>query len=88
MSKLPISKEQEAEAVARIWNMASHSLDPEHYEALESALVVLAYTRHIDYEVVQKHQIILSGKDTHESDCSTSDAPANLPGPCGCNPSP
>ena len=85
MSKLPISKEQEAEALARVWNMGCHSLDPHQYDMLEKAFESLASNRHISYECVAKHQIILSGKATHSSDCSTSDAPAYLPGPCGCD---
>jgi hypothetical protein len=85
MSKLPISKEQEAEAVARIWNMGMHSLHPDAYEELEMSLQEMCVNRHISYECVAKHQIILSGKAEHSSDCLTSDAPAMLPGPCDCD---
>jgi len=85
MSKLPISKEQEAEALARVWNMASHSLDPHSYDMLEKAFEHLAKNRNISYECVAKHQIILSGKDVHSSDCSTSGSPMYLSGPCGCD---
>lgn len=85
MSKLPISKEQEAEALARIWNMGAQSLSPGFYFDLEVALKHIAKNRNISYECVAKHQITLSGKDEHSSDCSTSDAPANISGPCGCD---
>ncbi len=85
MSKQPISKEQEAEAIARIWNMGMHSLHPDAYGELEMSLQEMCVNRHISYECVSKYQIILSGKDAHSSDCSTSASPAFLPGPCDCN---
>lgn len=85
MIKLPISKEQEAEALARVWNMGCQSLDPFSYDKMENAFELIAKNRNIDFEVVQKHQILLSGKETHESDCRTSGAPAYLPGPCSCD---
>jgi hypothetical protein len=85
MSTLPISKEQEAEAVARIWNMGIQSLHPDAYGELEMSLQEMCVNRHISYECVAKHQIILSGKAEHSSDCPTSVAPAMLPGPCDCD---
>lgn len=85
MSKLPINKEQEAEALARVWNMGCQSLDPHSYDMLEQAFESLAKNRNISFECVSKHQITLSGKDDHSSDCMTSASPAYLPGPCGCD---
>lgn len=37
------------------------------------------------YELIAGLYIKLSGKTVHASDCATSNAPAQLPGPCNCN---
>ena len=86
MSKLPISKEQEAEALARVWNMGCQSLHPEMFIGLETIIAQLCETRsvNIDNEILQAEYIKLSGKEQHCSDCPTSDAPAMVPGPCDC----
>lgn len=84
MSKLSITKEQEAEALARVWNMGCQSLDPELYCRLEEALQLMADNRNISYESIARHQVTLSRKVTHSSDCRTSDSPGCLPGPCDC----
>ena len=39
----------------------------------------------IDNEELADLHIRLSGKSVHASDCSTSIAPAETPGPCDCN---
>ena len=85
MSKLSISKNGEAIAVAQIWNMGAESLDPESYCELEHILKILCETRNIDNECIAVEQIVLSGKKTHASDCATSDAPAYVPAPCNCD---
>lgn len=84
MSKLPISKQGEADAVAAIWNMAASSLEPESYAALEAVLGQLCDTRHIDFETVGRFHKLLSLVDNHFSDCPSNNAPAMLPGPCSC----
>jgi hypothetical protein len=85
MSRLPITKEQEAETVARIWNMGCESLDPDSYVELERILALLCDTRHINRESLAGYHIDLSGKAAHSSDCSTSNSPAEVPGPCDCD---
>ena len=84
MSSLPITKKEEAEAVARVWNMGCQSLPPYEYTKLEEIFEILCATRSIDNEQVAYEHIELKGKDGHHSDCRTSDAPALLPGPCNC----
>ena len=84
MSKLQITKEEEAQAVARIWNMGAESLSPRVYEGLEDALKQMCSTRHIDNYAVAGYQRELSGKKSHCSDCETSNAPSYLTGPCDC----
>ena len=84
MTKLNISKNTEAKAIAEIWNMGAESLNPDSYHELEQILKQLCETRNIDNECLAMEHIILSGKDHHASDCSTSDAPAHIPAPCNC----
>jgi hypothetical protein len=85
VSKLPITKDQEAEAVAIVWNMGCHSLDPDSYTELERILPILCDTRSISREFLAGQHIFLSGKTAHASDCSTSNSPAYVPGPCDCD---
>lgn len=85
MSKLPISKDEEVEAIARVWNMGLHSLDPEKYGALEASLRQLCDNRNLHREGLAWQQILMSGKKTHCSDCETSGSPANITGPCDCD---
>lgn len=40
-----IKKIAEVLAVSMVWDMAAESLDPDNYEALETALVLLCKTR-------------------------------------------
>jgi hypothetical protein len=84
MSKLPISKEQEAEAVARIWNMGAQSLSPDAYGELEASLREMCSNRNIDDEAVRAEHIKLSGRDNHGS-CSVNNCPAEVPQPCDCD---
>lgn len=85
MTKLKISKNTEAKAIAEIWNMGAESLNPDSYHELEQILKQLCKTRNIDNECLASEHIILSGKRIHSSDCSTSDAPAYIPTPCDCS---
>ena len=85
MTKLNISKNTETKAIAEIWSMGVESLDPDSYCELERILKQLCVTRGIDNECLAVEHIILSGKDHHASDCSTSDAPAYMPAPCNCD---
>ncbi len=80
-----ISKLEEAGVVAKIWNMGAQSLDPDSYVELERILGIISSNRNIDYKAVSSYQMAASGKVEHASDCSTSNAPAMLPGPCDCD---
>ena len=84
MTSLNISKNTEAKAIAEIWNMGVESLNPDAYSELDRVLKQLCETRNISNECLAMEHIILSGKDKHDSDCSTSDAPAYIPAPCNC----
>jgi hypothetical protein len=88
MSKLPLTKEDEAKTIARIWNMAGHSLPHHEYNELEKTLSMLCVNRNIDNELISHEHITMSSKSHHHSDCRTSDAPALIPGPCNCDLSP
>jgi len=85
MDKLIITKEQEAEAIARVWNMGCESLEPNLYYELENVLHAMINYRNISYECIAKYQIILSGKSNHSSDCRTSGSPAQITAPCNCD---
>jgi len=85
MSKLPLTKEDEAKCVARIWNMAAQSLPPHEYEELEKTLSMICANRNINNDLIAHEHIFMSGKVHHNSDCRTSDAPALVPGPCDCD---
>jgi len=85
MSKFMISKNTEARFVAAVWNMAAESLDPDNYDALETALRALCETRNIPKEALADEQMVLSGKQSHASDCETSNSPALVCGPCNCD---
>lgn len=84
MTALSISKNTEAKVVATVWNMAGESLNPDDYVELERILSQLCDTRSIDRKTLGIEQAIISGKRNHDSDCSTNNAPALLPGPCDC----
>jgi hypothetical protein len=51
MAELEIKKIAEVLAVSMVWGMAAESLDPDNYEALDAALVVLCKTRRALSEV-------------------------------------
>lgn len=84
MTKLFVSKNTEAKAVATLWNMGVESLNPDDYADLVRILFRLCCTRSIDRKTVGVEHFILSGKKHHASDCGCNNAPAMLPSPCDC----
>lgn len=78
-------KLQEAMIIAKVRVMATESLPPDLYEWLVTALNEICRTRHINNEILADKYIELSGKEVHASDCDTSCAPAEIPGPCNCD---
>lgn len=51
----------------------------------KSDIQILLDARATDYEVLAEGYKAISGKDCHASDCATSNAPAERPGPCDCD---
>jgi hypothetical protein len=80
-----IKKTAEAELIAKIRTMGTESLSPDLYEQLVVVLDEICRSRHINNEILADKYIELSGKEVHASDCDTSCAPAEIPGPCNCN---
>jgi len=82
---MKLLKNEEAQAIARVWNMAIASLSPDMFCNLEDALKWLCTNRHIDNETLAFYHRRLSGKENHSSDCAISQAPVFIPGPCDCS---
>lgn len=75
------------EAMALVLRDADHGCDWEAY--VGDAQAVLKAISDTGYAVVDNEEladlyIAASGKRAHASDCATSAAPANRPGPCDC----
>ncbi len=61
MSKLPISKNTEAKAVAQILSMGAESLNPDSYCDLERILGELCDTRTISNVTISNEKKVLAG---------------------------
>ena len=82
MTKLLISKNTEAKAIATIWNMGAESLNPDDYADLESILATMCWTRSINMKSLGVEHSLLSVKKIHAIGCGTNNA---IPSPCNCD---
>lgn len=49
-----MNKENEAKAIAIVWNMAAESLPPDEFAELENAISIICHNMHIDNQLLKE----------------------------------